>query len=273
MTETSVAEARKGKLGSFVYIATLYFATVGVLFLSGYWSSFNINILEYLTLTDILRLTAYPVASSFISLAGGVAIAGYLDAADHQRTPLTESWLIGLLRRHRNNVPFVYVLTVVLVYVLGGAEAWNFLPFLFAIPVAHHLYAKQVPDTFLSGLTPNARGVITALVATLPFLAYGQGRLAADRVLAGQSFSYVISALPGGYPAKTDMRGQPRIIGHAGDYMFFFEPVQKAIIILKTHDGDALVVKHEPTLSRESLIGTIVYALWDHLTRPPGSAK
>src|SRR5258707_5408740 len=48
-----------------------YALVTSLLYLFGYWSSFQINILEYVSLPDVIKLAIYPlVIGALISLAG-----------------------------------------------------------------------------------------------------------------------------------------------------------------------------------------------------------
>ena len=62
MPEQDISAVTKERVASYVYFGSLYFVSVGALYLWGYWSAFNINILAYLSLADVLKLTAYPIA-------------------------------------------------------------------------------------------------------------------------------------------------------------------------------------------------------------------
>ncbi len=62
------------RTSSYLYLGSFYLISVGVLYLWGYWPAFGINILGYMSLTDVLKLTAYPLVSSFIFVATGVVV-------------------------------------------------------------------------------------------------------------------------------------------------------------------------------------------------------
>ncbi len=72
MTANGQRATTKEKVSTYLYFSSLYFVTVGVLYLWGYWTTFEVNILEYLSLADIVKSTAYPIASTFIFFVIGV---------------------------------------------------------------------------------------------------------------------------------------------------------------------------------------------------------
>ena len=60
--------------GNTFYILTMYCVSVGVLHLWGFWSKFKINILEYISVADVIRSTAYLIASVFVFLVIGAGL-------------------------------------------------------------------------------------------------------------------------------------------------------------------------------------------------------
>jgi hypothetical protein len=60
--------------GNTFYFLTIYCVSVGVLHLWGFWSKFKINILEYISVADVIRPTAYPIASVFVFLVIGAGL-------------------------------------------------------------------------------------------------------------------------------------------------------------------------------------------------------
>jgi hypothetical protein len=62
---------------SYLYFGSLYFVTLGVLYLWGYWSSFGIDILEYISVAEVLELMAHPVAYGFAAFALGAVVGSY----------------------------------------------------------------------------------------------------------------------------------------------------------------------------------------------------
>jgi hypothetical protein len=65
------AQPAKERVATYLYFSSVYAVTVGVLYLWGYWSTFGVNILEYLSLADIVKTAAYPVASVFAIMGLG----------------------------------------------------------------------------------------------------------------------------------------------------------------------------------------------------------
>ena len=63
--------------GILAYCSSAYFFSVAALYLWGYWSPFKINILEYVSLSDVIKIAAFPIASVFILVAIGMLIVKF----------------------------------------------------------------------------------------------------------------------------------------------------------------------------------------------------
>ncbi len=218
--ESSIGKA----LGNQLYFLSLYFITVGVLYLWGYWSTFNVNILEYVGLADVIRLTAYPVTSAFVFMAIGAMLGEVLFGNDAVPAGGGRATRIGeLLRKIRSLIIFVYLAVTVALTLSNIPNKWSALSVLFAFPF--YLFAKQ--RGFLAALIPHdsPRSVVVFLFAVLPTFSYGQGRLQADAIVNGHKFEYVLSPIDQvSIAADASPVERIRYLGHAGDLLFFLNP-------------------------------------------------
>ncbi|WP_027924435.1 hypothetical protein [Pseudomonas sp. URMO17WK12:I12] len=231
MSEKLFPEQLRAQSGVYIYFLSLYFATVGVLYLWGYWSPFGVNILEYVSLTDIVKSTIYPIASAFIFLALGVImgqlvrIGPTLPPGEGKHTAIAR-----FLSRHKRLLIILYIAVILTLLIYGPVEKWQgALPVLLGAPIAlyasaRNVLARQIP-------ADGSRTVCLFLLAVLPFIAFGHGQLRAAAVLEGKTFDYVIDSVivtPDAQPLQST-----RFVGHAGDFFFFFEPKKSTLIISK----------------------------------------
>lgn len=223
----------------YVYFGSLYLVAVGLLYLWGYWPTFGINILQYLNLTDILKLAAYPLVSSFIFVAVG-AVFGELTGPHHllpsgggRDTPIGR-----LLQRHAPLIRVGYTLITVTLLLFGPITKWLVLSVLFAIPV--YLEAKKA-GLFASVLpSDSTRSIVILLLAVLPTFAYGRGKLDAAAILDGTSYQYLAAGTVEGLtvPDPTDIRNRVKYLGQVNDYVFFLLPDNVTTVVVrfdKTH--------------------------------------
>jgi hypothetical protein len=233
----------KERVSTYLYICSLYFVTVGVLYLWGYWATFNVNILEYLSLADILKSTAYPVASAFIFTALGL-IFGEFFGVRHVLPPgggrdTTEGkWLNKYVRL----LVIVYVLGCMALLIFGPVNKWLVLPVLVTLPVSflaneRGLFASLIPHD-------RARSLVIFLLVWLLSFAYGLGRLEATDVLEGKDYKYVTSQIEG-IALSNDISPDQRLrlLGHAGDFLFLLNPSNSTLIIMKFDQAKILQIK------------------------------
>lgn len=268
-TEIAVAPDRKEWVASKLYFSSLYFVTVGVLHLWGYWPTFGINILEYLELTDIIKVTAYPIAFTIIFMAissyGGELLAkrpiakleaNMEDAIAHAEQTGTARELkrVGDKFNKIKKIGFILfglvVLLGVALYIAGSVYAWTFLPISAAMAASYRLLRSQ----FISLQIPNenARMYIICLLTGIPAYAFSFASMASQNIVEGTTYKYVVSESSD--PKNNNIAKQFRYVGHAGDYLFFYDPVREATVISKFDDDKPLILK---TYSKRIELGSL----------------
>ena len=244
MNEPSPKSSTKERAVTYVYFGSLYFVTVGVLYLWGYWSTFNVNILEYLSLADVIKSTAYPIASAFVFFAVGAVFGEAMSDGAVLSPGAGRDTKVGkLLNRILPWLLLMYATATIALLLLGPVSKWNAFPILLALPA--YFYVKK--SGFLLSTLPHdsTRSITIFLLAVLPTFAYGQGRLKANAVVEGTRFEYVLSPIENvtvGSDATAAQR--PRLIGHTGEFLFFLMPVNSTLAIQKFEGAKALVLKH-----------------------------
>lgn len=69
-----------GNYQKLLAVLTPYSLVVSLLYLFGYWSSFDVNILEYIAISDVIKSTLTPLLYAFIFVAFGVALGSAVNA-------------------------------------------------------------------------------------------------------------------------------------------------------------------------------------------------
>lgn len=249
---TSLPAQPKERISTYLYFSSLYFVSVGVLYLWGYWSTFDINILEYLSLADILKLTAYPIAYSLL-LTGFGAVGG-LGLASRKTDPVKgiEPRAVGFLVKHGFWVQAIYIVTVPAFAIFAPVWKWSILPALLTVPVLitfgrHAFFMRLMPNDEVRTF------ILFCLIVMIP-QAYGLGRIHAERIIEGQKFQYVLSEVDGADSvANTPVAQRLRYLGHAGDFVFFRDPVKPSLLITKFESGKSLVLQHHENPPGKSL--------------------
>jgi hypothetical protein len=245
MTSTTDEPKHKERAAAYVYFCTLYFLTVGVLYLWGYWSAFKINILEYLELADIIKSTAYPIASVILLTVIGAALGEAMVDKSPSGGGGMEARLWSFVGRHFARVTQAYVLGALALILWAPSWMWQVLPTVLAIPISVGIMQRGALRTIVPG--DRARFVVVFVLSVMPFAAYGQGCLAAGKVLSGTDYAYVVSEVPGYKSAESASRDTfLRVIGRAGEQMFLFDPAAQSVFIFKPESGKSVVVKRHP---------------------------
>jgi hypothetical protein len=229
------------RIGWYVYLGTLYCIGAGVLYLWGYWARFNVNILEYMTVGDVVRAAAYPLTRMFVFAVVGMVLGelmfgGALPPGGGRGTLVGKS-----LHKIAPVLLLVYLVTTLVLVFYGPVTKWYVLPLLLSAPA--YIVAKD--RGFLVAAIPHesARTVAIYALVTLPAFAYGQGRLVAARIADGSEYDYVLSAVDGISAGEPTVGRGLRLLGHGGDFYFLLDPVEQTVVIGRTEDMATLRIK------------------------------
>jgi hypothetical protein len=241
--ELPKAATQKENVAAFLYFSSIYFVSVGVLFLWGYWSTFHINILEYLSLADIIKSTAIPIASAFCFLALGI-ITGELTSPKSlfPRGGGANTKPAVFVRKHLPFFAYAYIVATFAFIYLAPIRVWLVAPFFVAIPVTLAMFKLK----FLSTAIPHesTRTIILFMVATLPVFAFGHGRVSSHEILDGIAYDYVVSPVENvSIPLNAVPMQRLRYLGHADDVLFFWDPVKSATVVTKFDAPNSLILK------------------------------
>lgn len=220
-----------------------YALLVATLYLWGYWGSFHVNVLEYISIADIIKAAVYPIVSAFAVFAIGAIIGDAISPKLNLPAGGGAHTVVGKLLRAL--APFVivsYLLGVTLYFFYGPITKWEHLPVLFAIAIYLPLKSTGVLQDDIK--SEGARSIAVFLLATLVPFSYGRGALEAHAIRDGHAFSYVVSGLPGSQPASSaDPSQRLRYIGKASERYAFFEPVAQTVWFVATSEVNVLVLK------------------------------
>jgi len=242
MTPISASDKPESKIPS-AYFSSAYFFAVAVLYLWGYWSQFNVNVLEYISLTDVVKTAAYPIASVFIFMALGMIAGefmfpkGFLPESGGSDTRVGRT-----LRRAAPAILTIYAAGTFLLWLLGPIEKWLILPVLVSLPLSFALKEAGILKTFIG--SERLRSVALFAMAALPPLAYGQGVLRAHDIISGKSYSYILSPIVG-HPNEPQTKPESRLryVGKAGEEYFLYSPLSQSMLILPTKEAKLIEIR------------------------------
>jgi hypothetical protein len=204
-----------------------YAILVCAIYLLAYWSSFGINILEFVGLSDIIKLGVYPL----IIGGAGAFIIGFLSGTilPGRSFQGTEEEIIAVNKiRRKTKIIIISMLIVqaVLFYIVSEPSFWQ--QFGIVVGLILILIVKDIKTLEPYIPNPAVRSAVIALaIFVLPF-SYGIGKTNAQKVLNGKSVKVVNTKIfkefdTEAYKSKGLLEGQAilKFIGSAGDYFFF----------------------------------------------------
>ena len=228
--------------GLLAYCSSAYFFSVAALYLWGYWSPFKINIFEYISLSDAIKITAYPIASLLILIAIGMLMSdillpnGFISEATI--SALKKKKLYSLTR----HTPSIYILATLTFMLIGPVSKWKIIPVLIAIPISATLKELGILKNLIK--SERNRTTVLFLLSFLPPTAYGQGTLRANDIISGKAYTYVASDLPEHKATLGSSTGLLlRYVGKAGDQYFLYNSAAKSLVIISMSKAEYLELK------------------------------
>lgn len=237
-------------------LLSAYFIAVGALYLWGFWGSFGVNILEYLGLTDVVKVAAWPVGSAFVFLIIGMVMGEIgpgarlkLPEGGGRHTPFG-IWL----NKHRHSLAFALMVFLVTLVTFGPPQMWQLVAMFggifLSLPLRRHpILVKLIPND-------SIRSALALAAVVLPVYAFGQGRVNADEIRSGHRYFYVLSGSEG-ISSTGDMQTSMRYVGYAGGTYFFWEPSLNGVTLVPASAVQSLKLARLPRENR---------SLWNRLT-------
>jgi hypothetical protein len=236
----------KQRVAPYLYFSSLYFISVGVLYLWGYWGRFNINIMEYLGLADIIKLAAYPIASAFLFFIVGTIIGDLL--ARRQRNTPDSGRGASVKRFPLRSATIILLVGAALALVLMPKHRWQMIASLVAIPFCILADRRNA----LIGILPSerARSVVIYLLAVLPIWAYGHGRLEATKIIEGTEYNYLASHSIAGMSLgdPTHVKNRAKYVGLVNSHLFLLLP-EATLFVVPFEKTEGLLLKSFKTSS------------------------
>lgn len=224
------------------YWAGPYAVLISTLYLWGYWGSFDVNILDFIGTTEIIKAALYPIASAALFLFLGALLGELFFPA--QQLPEGgggESRISGLLRRFFPAIAALYLALLLLYFLLGPLSKWNTLPVLIAIAAYLPVKASGLLKGDIS--SERIRSIAIFLFCALPPFAYGRGALEAHAIISGKHYLYTDTPLSVRNPSAETPSNAPRYIGKSDDRYFFFDPESHAVLMVASSTIAVLTFK------------------------------
>ena len=220
-----------------------YLIAVGACYQFGYWGTFQVNVLEFISFTDIAKLAVYPLVISFVSLfvgglIGQLFIMPHLPPGGGASSPLGQAgikswrWLMAII-----------LIIAALVWIFGS-EPWKWFAIaglisLLSAPLTHIDKLIQVVPN------PGARSIIAFIFLFLPPLSFAYGRLDAFYVKTGSPV-HIVDVVRSKIPVESDTTNPVAYLGYFGNVYVLRETKTGQIIFVKQRDDSPLFLSPKP---------------------------
>jgi hypothetical protein len=219
---------------------------VGISYESGFWRAFHIDILPFLTVSDLVRGAAYPFLATIVSMAFGSLLPTAIDLppGGGSETPAGQ-WALKFKKR----ILFSWLGLAFLLYLLGGENGWIaasvcLLPLLAGLISNNTQIQIIVPDY-------KIRSFILTMGLTAPLLLFLHGAADAGEIISGVRFQEI------SFPGE---EGKYRLLSITDKYIFLKPDNDRNIIIRQLTDASKIsLVFHE----NSDYGRPILLRLWD----------
>ncbi len=182
---------------------------VAACYLFGYWGSFNINVLEFISFADMAKLATYPLLIAFIFLF----VTAFIILLFHTFSlPPDEGVHIKKMRKFgrkhwRILTIFLSLIIVLLAILVPEPDNWFYVAGLIPIYSVHLGQSKLLIE-----LIPNRENRLACLIVllSLPGLAFAMGRHQAFDIKTGDETGFfsakVVDTTRSKLPASIDIK-------------------------------------------------------------------
>ncbi len=222
-----------------IFVATLY--------LWGYWGTFNVNVLEHISISEVVKIAVYPLVSAFIFFVIGVLIGQFIAPGSALPPGGGKNTAVARFLNKKIGkilVLFLFVGITISVFkeFISSPERW----FILAIVIAFVVYLPLKSSDFLRNelKSDEVRSAAIFIVSALVPFAYVRGVMNAQNILTGKNFLYQNIDLPnihGGSAAEPSAR--LRYLGRLNDRFIFFDPIKEATVFIALEGVKALELK------------------------------
>jgi hypothetical protein len=203
-----------------------------ILYQFGYWSTFRLNVLGYMSINNMISSFVYPFLGAFLSYVV------YLITDWFQKALVNEQILTRPKLSKRQIIVYIVFLGLYiwLCFILG-IFAWIWVPFLAWFMYSNELMVFLIKNKTLPEDLKYARFVQIALLLFL--MSFCLGKRDSKLIHKNVSFDYV---------KKTDSLGNEisiyKILGNAGEYIFFETLDNTEKIISKSDKFEPITINH-----------------------------
>lgn len=220
------------KLLGIIMTALAFSLVVAVCYLWGYWGTFDIDIMYYLDLSELIVMSAVPLLGICVMLILCISISSILNIDGTNET--NNSVLGSFLRQEL--IYTLSLLAIIIIVIIGGTAQWLLL----AIPFSLFLTTFIVTNgSIFNKLLENRELFFVVLIATmLPSLAFGYGKTQGLQIETGTKYQQAVISNNSELGSRSDLR----YLGKAGEHVFLLDGNSRELLITAQNDNQQLIL-------------------------------
>lgn len=236
---TLASSAMHFELKQILAVVATYFVGVSACYLFGYWGAFNVNIFEYVGLSDIAKLSIYPLLVSFAFVLSGFLVSELLVSPALPPGGGNDTAIGRFGLKHARGLLSGMVVLGVLVAIFGQ-EPWRWFSVAlfvgaFSVPLQHNDWIiRTIPH-------PRVRATLLSLALLLPSMSFAYGRFDAYLVKTGNPTN-VVDIARSKLSLSDDQKHPVSLLGFVGGTYILFESRSGEVVYAKQSDSAPLYV-------------------------------
>lgn len=221
-------ENTTSRLKNLTFLVLPYLGVCAILYHLAYWSTFNINALSYLSLSNILVSSIYPIVTSVASSFLGI-IASYLFPQKKTSREGEQNTIFDKIRDSKSAIILLIALWLFLIIYIhrnGHVERWFMWTYLVAI--VPYFYIEQ--NTLIPYIKDDrTRLFFTWMLILLPIFSYSTGKYNSEKIFRNISFRYTL---------KNEQK--LKYLGHTEGHVVLSTLNNDCIILLRSDAQDSI---------------------------------
>lgn len=210
-------------LKSYYIIIYAYAIFLGFIYSLSYWSVFNVDILMYINVLDLIKFSLKPLFYAIIPLIAALFVVEFIFFNEKDdESPSVNDNLLKILRPYITGLALIIFLFLLYFYIQGYILKAFYMGLCISIPL--YLYIKNIDKAKLIIKNESIRSILVYVLLMLPWFAYdigaayGKDRLSCKQCHA--AINYDGSNMYGEY------------IGHINSYFFIRKIEEDSIYII-----------------------------------------
>jgi len=227
----------------YLFLAIPYSGALSFFYLYGYWGFFRINVLEFISLSDLAKLALFPFIASFVSLAITILPSQLLGwnlftpgagAGTYIAKTGRKYWLYLVLLN--------FVLILLVFHIMPEPKKWFYIALLISLYSVFLTYSRFMVELISN---PSVRGFISWCPVLALGLAFHAGNKEAYLIKTGHGHN-LIDIERSKLPLKYDEKNPVAYLGHISEYFALYESATDNIVLVKTKEDVPLFIKPSP---------------------------